>query len=214
MGQIEFRGVRITRLNHAAFKLENGGKVIYIDPFQLTSSPKDGNIIICTHDHYDHCSIEDIQKVIKPNGVIIASINCESKLKILRNEIKLLNPHDQLTVNHVIVTAVPAYNIKKRYHPRDYKGIGVVIEIAGVRVYHAGDTDLIPEMDYLSGKVDVALVPISGVYVMDVEEAIEAIKRVRPALAIPMHYGAIVGGSQDAERFRQGLRGICDVVII
>lgn len=214
MGQIEFRGVRIARLNHAAFKLEGGGKVIYVDPFQLTFSPKDGDIVVCTHDHYDHCSIEDIQKVIKPSGIIIASVNCGSKLKVLRNEVKLLNPHDQLSIDHITVTAVPAYNVGKRYHPKDYKGIGVVIEVAGVRIYHAGDTDLIPEMDNLSGKVDVALVPVSGVYVMDVEEAIEAVKRIRPVLAIPMHYGAIVGEPRHAERFRQGLQGICDVAVI
>ena len=211
MGEIQFRGVKIQHLSHAAFKLEGAGVAVYIDPFSVPAAPSDGDIGICTHEHYDHCSTDDLRKVLKPDAVIVAAANCEKKLRGLKREVKLLKPGEEARVKGVKILAVPAYNVNKPYHPRGYGGIGVVVEISGVRVYHAGDTDLIPEMEQLRGAVDVALLPVSGTYVMTAEEAAEAVRRIKPSVAIPMHYGAIVGSASDAERFRKLVEGICEV---
>lgn len=214
MREVEFEGLKIRWLGHAAFRLEAMGTTVYVDPYQIRESPRDGDIVVCTHDHYDHCSIGDIRRVIKEDGVIVAASNCSAKLARLRNEKIFLRPGDRVEVKGVVVRAVPAYNIAKPFHPRSYEGIGVVVELGGVRVYHAGDTDLIPEMNDLRGNVDVALLPVSGVYVMDAREAVEAAKRIGPRLAIPMHYGSIVGSERDARAFENGLRGVCRVEIL
>jgi len=214
VGEVEFKGVRIRRLCHAAFRLEGGGVVVYIDPFRVEAASRDGDLAICTHDHYDHCSVEDLAKVLKEDGVVVAAANCSRKLSGLKYRVELLKPGDEINIKGVRVRAVPAYNVGKPFHPRPYGGIGVVVELAGVRIYHAGDTDLIPEMEGLRGQVDVALLPVSGVYVMNAEEAVEAAKRIRPELAIPMHYGAIVGSDRDADKFRRALEGVCRVEVI
>lgn len=214
MSEVQFKGVKIRRIAHATFRLEGGGLVVYTDPFSIPSTLADGDVAICTHDHYDHCSPEDLRKVLKGDAIIVAAANCGRRLRDLRYETKLLRPGDEITVKGVRIRAVPAYNVSKPYHPRDYGGIGAVIELAGVRVYHAGDTDLISEMEGLKGYVDVALLPVSGTYVMTAEEAAEAVRRIRPALAIPMHYGAIVGSASDAERFRKLVEGLCEVAIV
>ncbi len=212
-GVFEYKGVKVERLVHAAFRIEGAGLVIYIDPFQLRAAPRDGDIIICTHDHYDHCSPDDIRKVAKSDAVVVAPSNCAGKIRGLGLQYKELNPGDEAEVKGVRIKAVPAYNVNKRFHPKDYGGIGVILEVAGVRIYHAGDTDYIPEMKGL-GSVDVALLPVSGTYVMTPEEAAKAAEDIKPKVAIPMHYGAIVGDERDAERFKRILEGKIEVVIV
>lgn len=214
MGEVEFRGIRIRKLRHATFRIEGGGVVAYIDPFQVEGMPLDGDVAICTHDHYDHCSPEDLRRVLKRGSAVVAAANCSKRLRGLGYEVKLVKPGDEVEVRGARVRAVPAYNVSKPYHPSDYGGIGVVLEVAGVKVYHAGDADLMPEMTELRGSVDVALLPVSGVYVMTAEEAAEAVRRIRPALAVPMHYGAIVGSEGDALRFKRLVAGVCEVSII
>ena len=214
MGSIKFENIVIEHLGHAAFKLIGNERVVYIDPFQIKGAPHDGHVVICTHDHYDHCSLSDIVKVIREGGVIVAAENCRGKLKGVKADVKLLKPGEECEILGLKIRAVPAYNVGKPYHPKRYGGIGVVVEIEGVRVYHAGDTDLIPEMSELKGTVDVALLPVSGVYVMNVEQAVKAAKEIGPKLAIPMHYGSIVGSVDDAERFKEALEGICEVAIL
>lgn len=204
----------LRRLSHAAFRISGGGKVIYIDPFRITQALRDGDIVICTHDHYDHCSPEDILRVAKPNAVILASVNCEKKVRGLGFEYKLLRPGDTVAVHGVEVKAVPAYNVGKHFHTRDYQGIGVLVKHAGVTVYHAGDTDLIPEIEQLRGQVDVALLPVSGVYVMDAAGAAKAALVIQPKVAVPMHYGEIVGSERDAEAFRRMLEGRVRVEVL
>ena len=110
------------------------------------------------------------------------------------------------------IEAVPAYNTDKSFHPKRNNWLGFIITIDGKRIYHAGDTDLIPEMDTFT--VDIALLPVSGTYVMTADEAIEAAKRLKPEVAIPMHYDAIVGSGEDAVRFKTALEGICEVAVL
>ena len=117
-----------------------------------------------------------------------------------------------MTISGVQIEAVPAYNIDKDFHPQKNNWLGFIITVDGVRVYHAGDTDLIPEMDTFS--VDIALLPVSGVYVMTADEAIEAARRLKPGIAIPMHYDSIVGSKKDAIKFKDALEGICEVAIL
>jgi len=205
--ELNYGELTIRRLAHAAFRVSGAGRVIYIDPFRIAQAPRDGDIVVCTHDHYDHCSPEDVRKVAKPGATIIASVNCERKVRGMGFEYKLLRPGDTVAVHGVEIRAVPAYNVGKHFHPRDYHGIGVLIKHAGVTIYHAGDTDLIPEMEQLRGQVDVALLPVSGVYVMDAAEAAKAALLIQPRVAVPMHYGEIVGSERDAEAFRRALEG-------
>ncbi len=212
--QVVFNNIVIEKIAHAAFRIKTPNLVIYIDPFRVKNTPKDAGIVICTHDHFDHCSIEDIKKVAKHDTVIVASINCSSKIKSLSLPSHLLKPGDAIEVKGVKITAFPAYNVDKPYHPREYNGIGVILEIDGTTIYHAGDTDYIPEMEELKGKIDVALLPVSGTYVMDVEDAVKAALAIQPRLAIPMHWGVIVGGKENAEKFREMLAGKINVEII
>lgn len=214
MKALEFGGVVIERIRHAGFRLSGGGATVYIDPFKVPRSPIDGDVVICTHDHFDHCSPEDVKKVAKKSAAIVASVNCEGKIKRLGFEYKLLRPGEAVSIRGVEVKAVPAYNVGKQYHTRDYQGIGVVVKLAGVTVYHAGDTDFVPEMERLKGVVDVALLPVSGVYVMDVSEAVKAALAIAPKVAIPMHYGEIVGSAGEAEAFKRALEGKVRVEIL
>lgn len=198
----------ITWLGHDGFLIKGDGKAIVIDPFKIeTCEPAD--LILISHEHYDHCSPEDVTKVQKDTSVIVTEADSAGKLS---GDIKVVKPGDTITAAGIPVEAVAAYNINKSFHPKQNGWLGFVITVDGVRIYHAGDTDLIPEMGSL--KVDVALLPVSGTYVMTAQEAVEAAKKIGPKVVIPMHYGAIVGTAQDAQQFAQALRGVCEVVVL
>jgi L-ascorbate metabolism protein UlaG (beta-lactamase superfamily) len=183
-------------LGHASFKL-TGEKVVYIDPWQLHDG-EPADIILITHGHYDHCSAEDVAKIRRPSTVVVAPVDCADKLP---GPVQVVKPGDKLTVAGVKIEAVPAYNIDKTFHPRKENWVGYVVTLNGQRIYHAGDTDHIPEMDSL--KVDVALLPAGGKYTMTASEAAAAANAFKPRVAVPMHWGTIVGSDEDAARFRQ-----------
>ncbi len=198
-------------LGHASFLLKDG-KVIYVDPYEIVSGPK-ADIILITHDHFDHCSPEDISRLLKDSTKIVAPASCRGK--VLGGELLEVRPGDRIELDDIKIEVVPAYNVRQerlRFHPKESGYVGYVLELPdGTRVYHAGDTDLIPEMRDL--RVDIALVPVSGTYVMDASEAAEAVETIKPKVAVPMHYGAIVGSRADAERFRELVRS-CEVKIL
>ncbi|MBW2999613.1 MBL fold metallo-hydrolase [Candidatus Woesearchaeota archaeon] len=197
-------GIKITWLGHASFKIVKTS-VIYIDPFQISNGEK-ADIILITHSHYDHCSIDDINKIVKPETTIIATPDCISKLSNVNCKVfKTVTPGDALGIDEVNIEVVPAYNLNKEFHPKANDWVGYVITMDGKKIYHAGDTDAIPEMNNL--KVNVALVPVSGTYVMTAEEAANAVNKFMPGTAIPMHYGEIVGSKSDAEKFKD----LCNV---
>lgn len=183
-------------LGHASFRL-TGEKVVYIDPYQLKTT-KPADIILITHAHADHCSAADISKIRGPNTVIVATSDCASKLS---GEVKIVKAGEKITVQGVPIETVPSYNINKTNHPKEAGNVGYIITLNGVRIYHAGDADHIPEMDTL--RVDVALLPAGGRYTMDAREAAEAANAMKPQVAIPMHWGNIVGTQADAEQFVQ-----------
>ncbi|UCG79541.1 MAG: MBL fold metallo-hydrolase [Nitrospirota bacterium] len=195
-------------LGHDTFKIA-GEKVIFTDPFKLKKDDK-ADIILITHEHYDHCSPEDIERITHKGTVIVATPDCAGKLK---GDVRTVRPGDTLVVDGVKIEAVPSYNTNKQFHTKDRGWVGYIFETNGTRIYIAGDTDHIPEMGSLKN-IDIALLPVSGTYVMTAEEAAKAALDINPGIAIPMHYNSIVGDTTDAERFSELLRGKVKVVIL
>lgn len=189
-------------LGHAAFKLKAEGMIVYIDPFQIQKEEEDADYIFITHPHYDHCSIEDLQKIVREGTRIIMPTDCQSKVARLRVKVQMIiiNIGKKFKEGKISAQTVPAYNTNKEFHKKNQQWFGYIIEIADKRIYHAGDTDNIPEMSSL-GKIDIALLPVSGTYVMTAEEAAQAAGKIKPALAVPMHYGSICGSKDDADKF-------------
>ncbi|OLE01441.1 MAG: Zn-dependent hydrolase [Cyanobacteria bacterium 13_1_40CM_2_61_4] len=203
----EYQGLKISWLGHDSFRIRNG-KTVIIDPFKIRPIPEKADILLITHEHYDHLSIDDIKKVVNENTTIVTIPAVKKELFSLKvKEVKAVKPGDRLKLGDVSIEVVPAYNLNKFrepgkvFHPKEDGKVGYIVGINGVRVYHAGDTDAIPEMKGL--KPDVALLPVSGTYVMTADEAAQAAKVVEPKVAIPMHYGVIVGTEQDAQKFKQ-----------
>ncbi len=199
---------KIHWLGHDTFKIE-GEVVIYTDPYQIKRKDA-ANIILITHEHYDHCSPEDVQKLLTKDTTVVAPADCASKLG---GKVRTVKLGDSFSLGEVKIEVVPAYNVNKTFHPKKNGWVGYVITIQGTRIYLAGDTDRIPEMKNL-GKIDIALLPVSGMYVMTAREAAEAaLHDIKPTIAVPMHYGSIVGSGKDAEEFRRLLEGKIQVVI-
>jgi len=188
--------VEIKWLGHASFRIAGADAVAYIDPWKLGSAPHDADIVVVSHSHYDHFSPDDIEKVSRGDTAIIAPGDVVAKLRAA----SAVTPGDNMTVKGVTVEAVAAYNIGKAFHPRGNQWIGVVLTIDAKRVYYAGDTDFIPEMEELQ-EVDVALLPVGGTYTLDAAEAARACKAIGCKSAIPYHWGDIVGSASDAEQF-------------
>ncbi len=190
-------------LGHASFRVEAPSGVIYIDPWQLGPNPKPADLILITHEHRDHCSPPDVAKIQTDETVIITTPEAATKLT---GNIKTVQPGDHLTINDIEIQAVAAYNVNKfrspgvPFHPQENKNVGFIATVAGQQIYHAGDTDLIPEMENYA--VDVALLPVSGTYTMTAEEALEAAKRINPAVVVPMHIGRGIGTAEMADDFK------------
>lgn len=183
--------VRITWLGHASVKIEGASRTVYIDPWKLSArSPAD--VILLTHDHYDHYSEPDIKSLKGPSTRIIAPMSTPLVTDTIA-------PGQSLTVHDLSIEAVYAYNIDKAFHPRSNKWVGFVVTIENLKVYHTGDTDRIPEMKDLS--VDIALVPVGGTYTMDAAQAASVTSDVKARHAIPIHFGDIVGSKKDAQEF-------------
>ena len=198
---------KLVWLGHDGFRID-ASKTIYIDPYQ-TNSTVPADIILITHEHFDHCSPEDVQKLQTSDTVIFTE---KDSAKKLNGDVRLVAPGDTLSVDDVTITAVPAYNTDKAFHPKENGWLGFIVAVDGVSVYHAGDTDFIPEMSDITA--DIALLPVSGTYVMTADEAVQAAVAISPKIAIPMHYGSIVGNENDAKDFIDVLKGKMETILL
>lgn len=188
-------------LCHSCIKF-NKEKVIYIDPFKIDKNYNDADIIFITHDHYDHYSEEDIDKVKKQDTIIIAPEKLVTKILkkgFKQDHIIIVEPNKKYIVQNIKFETIPAYNINKQFHPKENGWVGYIIEIKGIRYYIAGDTDTTEENKQV--KCDVAFIPIGGTYTMDFKEAAYLVNEIKPEIAVPIHYGSIVGTNQDAADF-------------
>ena len=168
-------------LYHSSIRI-NKEKTIYIDPFKIDRNYNDADIVFITHDHYDHYSEEDIDKVINENTTIIT-----------------VEPNEKYMVQGIKFETIPAYNTTKTFHPKENGWVGYIITLDDIRYYIAGDTDITEENRRV--KCDVAFVPVGGTYTMDFKEAAQLINEIQPKIAVPIHYGSVVGTKQDATDF-------------
>jgi L-ascorbate metabolism protein UlaG (beta-lactamase superfamily) len=220
MKQGTFEGATITALGHAGFVIEFAEKKLRIafDPYDIKEEqPVD--YIFVSHQHFDHCDPVSIRKLLKNSTRVIAPACCERELSEFGQQLELLKDKEKHKLKQCIYWALPAYNVNKFrtpnevFHPKDMGGVGFVVEVDGFRMYHAGDTDRIPEMDGLK-KLDLAFLPISGTFVMTLEEAIEAAQVLKPKMVIPMHFGKLLGSVGDANRYHNMLRDLIPVMVL
>lgn len=212
----EYNDIDIIWTGHAGFKIIYESKKIYIDPYKLSKEHEnvsDADIVLITHNHFDHLSIEDLKNIVNGTTVIVSAQECLSQLKSLNVKDSIgIDPRNSVKVNDLKIETVHAYNVDKEFHPKNDKKIGFIVEFGNDRLYHIGDSDIIPEMKDTNSTI--ALVPVSGTYVMTAEEASKAINElINPKIAIPMHYGTIVGNKEDAIRFSE-LVTVCKTEIL
>lgn len=205
---MQIKGISIEFLGHSGFLISSESKKIAIDPYNISDNVPKVDLILITHSHYDHCSIKDINKIKKSGTTVVIPADAQSKITRVEDvNMQIIEPGDELTFGNTKVEAIPAYNVKKEFHPKREGWMGFIIKLKEVIVYHSGDSDKIPEMRNLTGygkhgNEFIALLPVSGKYVMDAEEAADVASMISPDLAIPMHYGAGVAGTiEDAEKF-------------
>ncbi len=209
----EHAGVKIEWLGHDAFRI-NYTKTIYIDPFKISGGEK-ADFILITHEHFDHCSPEDINKVVKNDTIIFVTPDCLSRMSryVKDGKTVVVSPGQKIKIaTDIILEAVPAYNTNKfrspgmPFHPKGNDWVGYILHLGKTKIYHAGDTDFIPEMRNID--VDIAMLPVSGTYVMTADEAIRAAKEMKAKYIIPMHYGEVVGSPEDAEKIKNALPNV------
>jgi len=222
---VEYGPLKIYLVKHACIRVEAPNLVLYFDPYEFPKKatlPK-ADLVLITHEHFDHCDPESVKLIAKPDTVVVApeiARGCVSELSGRVGQIVLVKPYQEITIRDVMIRTIPSYNINKFrapgkvFHPKEDGRVGYVVTISNVVIFHAGDTDNIPEMKELEGKVDIALLPVSGTYVMTPEEAVEAVKMIKPKIAIPMHYGVIVGDKSHAEKFKKLAEQYCRVEIL
>jgi len=212
---MNLEGIEITQSKHAGFKINHENKVIYIDPFLLEDF-ESADYVFITHEHKDHLSIEDLKKIVSEKTVIVTILKSKGILSELKCKMIFMKAFEKKNIDGIGVETVPTYNTNKFrsegvcFHPKEDGKVGFILTLGNKRIYHAGDTDVIPEMNQIKD-IDIALIPVSGTYVMTDEEAIEAVKIIKPKVVVPMHYyEEICGSIENAKRFKE----LCSVPVI
>lgn len=206
----EYKNIEIKKGVHNTFSLKSN-VTLFFDPFRLDKTSEivePADIILITHLHYDHFSPKDIRKLIKRNTLLVVGGRIPDNPPFPRIRVKTVIPHDIFSEQGVVIQAIHAYNTNKYnsdgalYHKKEDNHVGYIVQMGRIKIYFAGDTDRIPEMAKLSD-IDIAFLPISGVYVMTPEEAADVVRAIKPRISIPMHYGEVVGSVDDANRFKK-----------
>jgi len=211
-----YKGIEVHWLGHDSFVLK-GPKTVILDPFKAKGNYK-ADILLITHEHFDHLSEDDIKRFTDSSTTIVAPKICEEPLRPFKNAKTFVTPGSKIEVKGVGIEAIPAYNLNKFrepgkvFHPKADGRVGYIVTMGGVRFYQSGDSDATPELKAVD--VDVAFLPVSGTYVMTAEEAAEAAISMKIKVAVPMHIESIVGSMADARRFRDLLAGKREVVIL
>lgn len=203
----EYNGIQIRWYGHDTITLTKDDLTICFDPYQINKKFH-ADMVLISHNHFDHLSVSDLQKIADEKTVIVAAKECLAQIKLPCKKLVGMSPNEEKDVDGFKISTVRAYNTnkinpdtKKPFHPKEDNKVGFVITVNNTRFYHTGDTDIIPEMADI--KPDVLFIPVSGTYVMTADEAARAVKEIKPKLAIPMHYGSIVGSEDDAKAFRE-----------
>lgn len=191
-------------LTHSSIRIQSGDTVLYVDPYKVSGRPQDADYVFITHDHFDHFSPEDIEKVSCDKTVLVVPEKMRDKVLQEADETRGIipvKPDAPYDINGFSFETVPAYNRLKPFHPKTAGWVGYIFCLDGKRIYVAGDTDATP--DARKVRCDVALVPVGGTYTMNASQAAELVNTIRPAAAIPTHYGSVAGSAADAESFRE-----------
>jgi L-ascorbate metabolism protein UlaG (beta-lactamase superfamily) len=200
-GKMEYN--QIHWMGQSAFRIEDGALQMYIDPYRLPANLPKADVIFITHDHYDHFSMEDIVKIKTGKTIIVATQDVASKFF---DSGIVVAPNKSYTVGNVHVTTVPAYNLNKNFHPKGNKWVGYILTLSdGLKIYHAGDTDFIPEMRKI--ETDIAMLPCDGTYTMTAVEAAEAANSFHPKILIPMHFGEGLGTIHAGKEVKELYKG-------
>lgn len=184
-----------------------GSKTLYFDPIKINEGNAD--IILITHTHYDHFEKESILNIKNDSTIIIGPSDIKYKCLAMgfdEKNIIIMNPNEQATIDGIEIKTVPAYNISKQFHKKEYNWLGYIVKMDEVSYYIAGDTDVLDENKNI--KVDVAFVPIGGLYTMDWKEACNYINEIKPKKVVPIHYGMVVGSREDFIKFKDSVKDV------
>ncbi len=190
-------------LGHASFLIEDGEKLIYIDPWKLSLNSPKADLVLVTHPHFDHFSIDDIEMITKGGTIVAGPVEVARKIQSTNLTVE---PNKEYQVENLRIETFPAYNLGKEFHPKKEQWVGYLLTLSsGEMIYHTGDTDAVPEIRRVA--CDVLLLPCGGTYTMNAKDAATLANAMKPKAVIPMHWGDIVGTKADAEEVKRMFKG-------